>query len=603
MRRLQRISPRPMAALLSALLLLFACGQAEKPVLLPLPQEITWLKGSAKADAPVTERLVESLPEAALNGEEAYRLTVRREGVVLEALTEKGLANGRKTLRQLSAGGRIPCCEIRDWPAFRVRGWMMDVGRTYVSMEELYREVEVFSQFKLNVFHLHLTENEAWRLESRKYPQLNAPESMTRQPGLFYTREQMQALDRYCRERGVTLVPELDMPGHSAAFERAFGFGMQSEKGLSVVKDLLEELMEVFSSEYIHIGTDEVQFTMPEFVPEVVAFVRSKGRKALSWNPGWAYGPGAIDGLQLWSYRGRAQQGIPAVDCRLHYINHYDFFGDIIGLHTSRIYDVPEGSGDIAGSILCLWNDVYRDEESLLWENGLYPHALALADRAWRGGGYQYFDDFGTVLPAEGPAREDFLDFEERMLSFRETLDVPFPYQRQGDACWAISPVYPNGGNLEAVFPPEEGKWETARTITGSSVYFRHVWGPSIVKGLLEDPKPNSTVYASARIYSRKAREVGLFFQTQNHSRSERDLPAPEGAWDHRHSRIWLNGEEILPPAGLLRLEKGWNTVLIKLPVGEFRTPETRLVKWMFTCAFTTPDGKRPADIEYFKDY
>ena len=148
-------------------------------------------------------------------------------------------------------------------------------------------------------------------MESLRYPQLNAPETMTRQAGLYYTQKELRALDAYCRERGVTLVPELDMPGHSAAFERAFGFGMQTPKGLAVVKELLEELMGVFSSEYIHIGTDEVRFTMPEFVPEVVAFVRSKGRKAVSWNPGWNYAPGEIDATQLWSYRGKAQRGSP----------------------------------------------------------------------------------------------------------------------------------------------------------------------------------------------------------------------------------------------------------------------------------------------------
>ena len=578
--------------------LALSCTPAVPEVnLLPLPKEVLWEKGSVQATDP--EILwVDSIPGARLNGEEAYRLSVGRNGIRIDAVTEKGLWNARQTLAQLTQDGHIPCCTITDWPSFRVRGWMMDVGRTYISLEELYREVDALSRFKLNVFHLHLTENEAWRMESLRYPQLNAPETMTRQAGLYYTQKELRALDAYCRERGVTLVPELDMPGHSAAFERAFGFGMQTPKGLAVVKELLEELMGVFSSEYIHIGTDEVRFTMPEFVPEVVAFVRSKGRKAVSWNPGWNYAPGEIDATQLWSYRGKAQRGIPAVDCRLHYINHFDLFGDIVGLHTSRVYDADEGSPDLAGSIIALWNDRYvPDEQAIIQENNLYVSALALADRAWRGGGYQYFNDFGTILPESGPAREDFLDFEERMLPYLDNLSTR--YVQQGNARWALSPVYDNGGDLEAVFPPEEGEWETERVLSGSGFYLRHVWGPSIVAGVYPEPRPNSTVYARSRLWSDAEQTVGLLFETQNHSRSEHDAPDPQGAWDYRHSRLWLNGEELLPPAGTVMLRKGWNTVLVKLPVGAFSTPETRLVKWMFTCAFTTPDGRSAAPVKY----
>jgi hypothetical protein len=605
---------------------LVSCTQEQEPALLPLPKQIEYTGGSIRTGAPETLEFVEAVPEAALNGNEAYRLTIDKTGIHIEAVTQQGVWNARQTLKQLTRKGRIPCCRIVDWPSFRVRGWMMDVGRTYLSLEELKREIEIFSQFKTNVFHLHLTENEAWRLESRRYPQLNAPESMIRQPGLYYTQAEMRELDAFCRERGVTLIPEIDMPGHSGAFERVMGFGMQTPEGKAILKELLDEVFETFSGPYVHIGTDEVAFTDSSLIQEMVAYIRAHGRKALSWNPGWPYRAGEIDGLQLWSYRGEAKEGIPAVDCRLHYVNHFDLFGDLVGLHTSTIYGHPEGSDDIAGSILALWNDRYLPNEvNILKENNLYACVLALADRAWRGGGYQYFDGFGTVLPEEGPAREDFLDFENRMLSYRETVlkEAPMAYVAQGQARWAISPAYPNGGDLEKVFPPEEGRWETDRLVTGSGLYFRHVWGPSIVAGYYDDPQPDRTVYARAEVWSPRRQTVGLLFETQNHSRSERDPMPPQGAWDYRHSRLWINELEILPPEWVgnqeqadyqdpfgnancagrapqpVTLKKGWNTVLIKLPVGAFSTPETRLVKWMFTCAFTTPDGRRAADIQY----
>ena len=614
------------AKTLLAAALLVSCAKAQEPALLPLPKQVEFTGGSIRAGAPETLTFVASIPEAVLNENEAYRLTVDQAGVHIEAVTEQGVWNARQTLRQLAQKGRIPCCRIVDWPSFRVRGWMMDVGRTYVSLEELKREV----QFKANVFHLHLTENEAWRLESKRYPQLNAAENMLRQPGMFYTQEQMRELDAFCRDRGVTLIPELDMPGHSGAFERAMGFGMQTPEGKAVLRELLDEVFDTFSGPYVHIGTDEVAFTDSWLIQEMVAYIRAHGRKALSWNPGWPYRAGEIDGLQLWSSRGEAKVGIPAVDCRLHYVNHFDLFGDLVGLHTSTIYGQTEGSDGIAGSILALWNDRYlTNEENILKENNLYASVLALADRAWRGGGYQYFDDFGTVLPDEGPAREDFLDFEKRMLVYRGAVlkDAPMAYVAQGQARWAISPAYPNGGDLEKVFPPEEGAWETDRVVTGSGIYFRHVWGPEEVAGYYPDPQPDHTVYARAKVWSSRRQTVGLLFETQDYSRSERDPMPPQGAWDFRHSRLWLNGAEILPPEWVgntgradsqepfgnanctgraplqVTLDKGWNEILIKLPVGAFSTSENRLVKWMFTCALTTPDGRAAAEVKYLTDF
>ena len=185
----------PVIALLAAVLLV-SCAKVQEPALLPLPKQVEYDGGSIRAGAPETVAFVESIPEAVLNENEAYRLTIDKAGVQIEAVTEHGVWNARQTLRQLTQKGRIPCCRIVDWPSFRVRGWMMDVGRTYISLEELKREVEVFSQFKANVFHLHLTENEAWRLESKRYPQLNAPESMLRQPGKFYTQDERDADSR-----------------------------------------------------------------------------------------------------------------------------------------------------------------------------------------------------------------------------------------------------------------------------------------------------------------------------------------------------------------------------------------------------------------------
>lgn len=121
----------------------------------------------------------------------------------------------------------------------------------------------------------------------------------------------------------------------------------------------------------------------------------------------------------LWSSRGKAQKGIPAIDSRLHYLNHFDTFGDIIGLYNSHICDVEQGNDDIAGAILAVWNDrCVNKEENIIRENGFYPNMLAIAERAWLGGGTEYFDKNGTILPPDknNATYHSFVDFEERML-------------------------------------------------------------------------------------------------------------------------------------------------------------------------------------------
>ena len=121
------------------------------------------------------------------------------------------------------------------------------------------------------------------------------------------------------------------MPGHSEAFVRTFRHDMQSPEGMKILKLLVDEVCETFDVPYLHIGTDEVRFTNPKFVPEMVEYVRAKGKKVISWNPGWHYKPGEIDMTHLWSYRGKAQKGIPAIDSKFHYLNHFDTFA--ISLH------------------------------------------------------------------------------------------------------------------------------------------------------------------------------------------------------------------------------------------------------------------------------
>lgn len=582
-------------------------------------------------------KLVSAIEEAALNQTEAYRLTVVPGKIAVEAVTEQGVYRAMQTLSQLQGPGtkrlNFEGCSIVDWPAFRIRGFMQDTGRRYMSLQELKNEIALLSKFKINVFHWHLTENQSWRLQSKIFPMLNDSVNTTRMPGQYYTFEEARELVDFCKSHYVLLLPEIDMPGHSEAFVRTFRHDMQSPEGMKILKLLLDEICEIFDVPYLHIGTDEVRFTNPGFVPEMVSYIRSKGKKVVSWNPGWHYQPGEIDMTHLWSFRGKAQRGIPAIDSRFHYLNHFDTFGDVIALYNSRICNETQGSDDVAGSILAIWNDRYvAEERNVILENNFYPNMLAMAERTWRGGGTEYFDKNGTILLSEDSEEfKAFADFERRMLWHKEHTfqGEPFGYVKQTNVKWNITDAFPNEGDLTRSFPPEREEWKNSyiyedktygvRVAIGAGIYLRHVWGKT-VPAFYENPQENHTTYAYTWVYSPCEQDVGFWAETQNYSRSEPDLPPPAGKWDYRESRIWINDEEIRPPIWTathreksnetvlgnencvsrpplpVRLRKGWNKILLKLPVGKFTTSEVRLVKWMFTAVFVTLDGEKSVE-------
>ncbi|MBI9065054.1 MAG: family 20 glycosylhydrolase, partial [Marinilabiliaceae bacterium] len=496
------------------------------------------------------------------------------------------------------------------------------------------------SQFKINVFHWHLTEDIGWRLESKVLPSLTDSTNFERLHGKYYTIEEAKELVAFCQKHHVLLIPEIDMPGHSAAFTKALGHDMQSPEGMRLLKQLMDEVCEVFVDvPYLHIGTDEVKFTNPDFVPEMVNYIRAKGKKVISWNPGWKYKTGEIDMIQMWSSRGKVHPGIPAIDSRLHYINHFDTFADIVALYNSNVAGVSEGNQDVAGSIIAAWNDRYVDSvDQITAENGFYPAMLTLAESTWKGGREKYFYEQGSLLGSESSKEFNaFKDFEDRMLYYKDLVfsGEPFAYVKQTNVKWRITEPFPNQGHLTESFPPEQdlkkiyefrGNVYPTREATGAGIYLRHVWG-TLIPGFYDNPQPNHTAYAYTWIYSPVKQEAGVYVRFQNYGRSEKDLSPPQSKWDYKESRIWINDMEIMPPVWEnnhteksseislknenwegreplpVTLNQGWNKILLKLPVGKFSTKEVRLVKWMFNAVLVTPDGRKALDnITYSPD-
>lgn len=579
--------------------------------LLPMPRKIEVTgpavsSGGLRVETVLTDSIA-GAREMLLDGfpAEAYTLSVTPERIRIEAVTERGFIRARNTLDQLreAAGGdSLPQVEITDWPAFPLRGFMHDTGRSYIPVEHIKRHIDMLSRYKINTFHWHLTENQAWRFDSKAYPQLTSPESMTRHHGGSYTPEECREVEAYAAERGVTVIPEIDMPGHSAAFKRAMGFDMQSDEGVEVLTTVLGEVAEAFPlAPYIHIGGDEVPIRRGGFLRQMTDRVRELGRKAIVWNPihGTAINDTVgADMTQMWGTAGRLVPGLPNIDCRYMYANHFDPYADIAAIYRSNIYYQPEATPETPGSIVAFWNDRrLPDTEAIVRDNSFYPAALALAERTWIGGGEGYIETVGTVLPTEGPGLEEFADWERRFVYHRDhTLaDEPIAYSPHSDIRWQISAPATIGE------PADTTQW---KDVAGGTVYLRHVWG-RIIPGVYTDAKPGCYVLARTRVWSDCDTVRGFYVETQNYSRSERDQVPPQGQWDFRGSEIRVNGELLAPPvwdnSGLLidneelllnenatarpltqvPLRRGWNTVEAYLPYVD--APGVRLDKWMIT--------------------
>lgn len=551
-----------------------------------------------------------------ITGEEGYRLSVKPGMIELTARTAAGIFYAIQTIRQLIRGKQIQCAEISDAPAFAYRGFMVDVGRNYQSIRQLKEQIDVLAAYKLNIFHFHLTEDIAWRLESRRYPQLTKARHMLRNPGKFYSLREVKELIAYCHDRHITLIPEIDMPGHSAAFRRAMGVDMQSEEGWKICRNILTELCKELDVPYVHIGGDEVKITNKDFLPAMVNLLTSLGKKVIAWDPGGHVPEGTY--LQMWNGKTVPKEQFPSIDSRHLYLNHFDPLEGVTATFNHVIGDVRSGSSFIQGATLCNWPDrnVAR-EEDLITMNAVYPVMLSFAERCWQGGGWQ---NYSSDISLPGTARHAaFTAFENRLLEHqsRNFKNKPFPYVRQSSIEWKLIGPFDNNGNTAMVFPPEAmGYADTARlglypSVYGGTIWLRHFWHPMIQSHLIA-PQDSTTFYAVRKIWSNEEGLKDYWIGFNNLSRSTATDSPPAGAWDEKGSAVWVNGmlinapdwkhagqkgEAEIPltdegyeyrPPTKIYFKKGWNTVLIKAPVGRFTAKDWQNpVKWMFTMVTT----------------
>ncbi|MDP3916125.1 MAG: family 20 glycosylhydrolase [Bacteroidota bacterium] len=638
------------ALVLFFFLLQNVCGQSQTtdvPALIPMPQKIAWNKQNFKIkgnESRIIQRIVANLPEVSINQDEAYILKVDADSVILQAKTSKGLFRGQQTIKQLtfSENGKqfVAGCEITDWPAFQIRGFMQDVGRNFQSLPMLKEQIDVMATYKFNVFHLHLTDNPGWRLESKKYPQLSAASSMSRQPGKYYSQGDFLELVNYCGERYITLIPEFDIPGHCEAFRKAFAIDSMSDARVKpILLDLIDELCRLVPKEkmpYIHLGTDEVwskhERPADGLLKAVVERVKSHNREVIVWSPGQHIENDTTSITQLWSSAGKPKDRHRYLDSRLNYLNHLDPFAGVSQLYFDRICGAAQGDSMRLGGILCCWNDNnVNDEYDIIRQNPVYPGMLTYSETSWKGQSVDFGEDYLAKLPSpENPLYNEFQEFEERLAVHRDRYfqNKPFPYVKQSKIEWKIIGPFDNGGDLNRSFPVEnsiqenytiDGKKNTwTGPYYGGTIHIRHSFGfPSHFS------EKQGTVYATTNIWSPKNQEVDCWIGFHDWSRSggRRGGPFPQqGQWHNTNPKVWLNGKIVEPPIwknpGLtekteeipfsdenysfrkptkISLKKGWNEVLLKVPQGGTSW------KWMLTFVPVRIENEQVKEIERLK--
>lgn len=447
---------------------------AQQLNIIPQPVEVTVGKGVCRSTM-VSTSYDNSLPH------DGYVLTVGKKGISIKAQSDAGLQYAEETLAQLRSqyGMALPQLTIKDYPRYSWRGLMLDCSRHFYTVEYLKKQVDLLAHYKMNRLHLHLTDDQGWRMEIRRYPELtqqgawrefNQQDSICMrdykdQPefeldprfiihhdgktlyGGYYTQEELRELVRYAAERHVEIVPEIDMPGHTQAIsalhpeftatgEASWGtvFSVPltpaKEEVYEYLQNILDEVLDIFPSKYIHIGADEVekdtwkkseacQLLMERegiesyevlqsyFVRRMQKYLEARGREVICWDDAMEGGLDASADVMYWRYwvGGVAEKAIE----NGHHVIFTPGSPMYIANPNGPLYDIYHYNG---------FDEVPADKDSLvlggqvsLWAESMsnyrradyciYPRMLALAERLWTPAESRNWQSFKKRLDAE----------------------------------------------------------------------------------------------------------------------------------------------------------------------------------------------------------
>lgn len=395
------------------------------------------LELSLRSGAPwLTLRRDNALPK------EGYRLTIAEQGIEVSASSEQGVIWALTTLYLRTEPDRsVRCCSILDGPRYAHRGQSVDVVRHFFPLEEIKKLIEQMSRVKMNVLHLHLTDDQGWRIESKKFPQLQAVNEQ------YYTQAQLRELVDYARVRGIEIIPEVDLPGHTTAVLAAFPqlgcTGKQprlatcggiyttilcagKEAVYRFLEELLEEICGIFPSERFHIGGDEAPkqqwMVCPDcaaamkklgledyeqlqghFTRRMVEILRKHNKTPICWNETLNGYPNPVEmQIQFWTmdapdkmnaYAKRGEKFIYSDMFQL-YLDYPYSMTSVRKLYKMRPRIWKRSCGADAGMLgieSTVWAEHIADSKNL--EEHLFPRLYIVAEKAWSGshGAYQSF--------------------------------------------------------------------------------------------------------------------------------------------------------------------------------------------------------------------
>jgi hexosaminidase len=362
--------------------------------------------------------------------DESYTLTVDATHAVLQASTTVGALRGLETLSQLitgdSSGYRFPLVNIEDKPRFAWRGLMIDVGRHFEPVDVIKANIDGMAMVKMNVFHWHLSDDQGFRIESKKYPDLHVKGS----GGLYYTQEQVRDVIEYAAERGVRVLPEFDMPGHTTAWMPGYPelasapgpYNIQTRWGIfdptmdptreetyQFLDTFIGEMAALFPDEYFHVGGDEnngkqwsanpqIQDFMKAhgyhttaelqtyFNQRVLKIVQKYGKKMVGWDE--VLTPDLPKETVVQSWRGyksldqAAREGYNAIWSTNYYLDHmgpseYHYQSDPLPADSGL---TPEQASHVVGGEVCMWSEFVWQENI---DSRIWPRTAAIAERFW----------------------------------------------------------------------------------------------------------------------------------------------------------------------------------------------------------------------------
>ncbi|NLL56648.1 MAG: beta-N-acetylhexosaminidase [Clostridiales bacterium] len=403
--------------------------------LIPQPEIIEYKKGLSK-------NIVSYKQDAGI-ASQGYEIDADADGIVISYSDEKGKFYGQKTVEQIIRQSQfgIPQVHIKDAPKYEYRGFMMDCSRHFFTIGEIKKYLDTMADLKLNKFHWHITDDQGWRIEIKKYPNLTeigSKRNATRDDGVevsgYYMQDEIKEIVAYAKERFIDVIPEIDMPGHFTAAIASYNYLGCQDKSVKVsesfgihaeiacagkdstyefCKDVLKEVFELFPYKYIHLGGDEAlklrwincphcQNKMEEnnlsneeqlqgyFMNSMVAFAKEHGKTVINWNDGLC--GGNIDNSVILQYWKESKLGKKVLYSQSKkgrkiimspfYSYYMDYPYGMTNLKKTYNYDVDKVlDDDVLGLEAPIWTEYVENAKKL--EYMVFPRLIAVAERAW----------------------------------------------------------------------------------------------------------------------------------------------------------------------------------------------------------------------------